>query len=153
MLDIKKALKDIMIRLNLINDYVVETGTSGIWTYRKWNSGIAECWGDYVFMSKCNSAWGNGYIGDTLVNLTFPFTFAEIPKLTVTPSHYSGYGCLAMSAGTAATTSTTKTGEFQIFRTSSVGSSTYYKFSFDVKGLWKQLGGVVRHLIWRWSYA
>lgn len=25
-------------------DYVVEQGTSGIWTYRKWNSGIAECW-------------------------------------------------------------------------------------------------------------
>lgn len=24
---------------------VIESGTSGIWTYRKWNSGIAECWG------------------------------------------------------------------------------------------------------------
>ena len=29
-------------------DYVVEQGTSGIWTYRKWNSGIAECWGSYT---------------------------------------------------------------------------------------------------------
>ena len=28
-------------------DYVVEQGTSGIWTYRKWNSGVAECWGHY----------------------------------------------------------------------------------------------------------
>ena len=26
-------------------DYVVEQGTSGIWTYRKWNSGVSECWG------------------------------------------------------------------------------------------------------------
>lgn len=26
-------------------DHVVEQGTSGIWTYRKWASGIAECWG------------------------------------------------------------------------------------------------------------
>lgn len=26
------------------NDYIVEEGTSGIWTYRKWASGIAECW-------------------------------------------------------------------------------------------------------------
>lgn len=25
-------------------DYVVEQGTDGIWTYRKWASGIAECW-------------------------------------------------------------------------------------------------------------
>lgn len=26
-------------------DYIVQRGTSGIWTYRKWNSGDAECWG------------------------------------------------------------------------------------------------------------
>lgn len=26
-------------------DYIVEQGVDGIWTYRKWNSGIAECWG------------------------------------------------------------------------------------------------------------
>ena len=26
-------------------DYVVEQGTSGSWTYRKWASGVAECWG------------------------------------------------------------------------------------------------------------
>lgn len=28
-----------------IGDYIVEQGTSGIWTYRKWNSGIGEYWG------------------------------------------------------------------------------------------------------------
>lgn len=27
-------------------DFIVDTGTEGIWTYRKWNSGIAECWGN-----------------------------------------------------------------------------------------------------------
>lgn len=27
-----------------IKDYIVEQGTSGDWTYRKWVSGIAECW-------------------------------------------------------------------------------------------------------------
>ena len=29
-------------------DYIVEQGTSGIWTYRKWSSGVAECWGSYA---------------------------------------------------------------------------------------------------------
>ena len=24
---------------------IVESGTSGIWTYRKWSDGTAECWG------------------------------------------------------------------------------------------------------------
>lgn len=32
-----------------IADYVVEQGTDDIWTYRKWNSGIAECWGEQGF--------------------------------------------------------------------------------------------------------
>lgn len=27
-------------------DFVVEEGTSGIWTYRKWSSSAAECWGE-----------------------------------------------------------------------------------------------------------
>lgn len=32
-------------RTNLgIADYIVEQGTSGIWTYRKYSSGIIECW-------------------------------------------------------------------------------------------------------------
>lgn len=26
-------------------DYIVEQGTDGIWTYRKWNSGVQEAWG------------------------------------------------------------------------------------------------------------
>ena len=25
-------------------DYIIEQGTDGIWGYRKWNSGVAECW-------------------------------------------------------------------------------------------------------------
>ena len=28
-------------------DFVIEQGTSGIWSYRKWYSGLAECWGRY----------------------------------------------------------------------------------------------------------
>lgn len=29
-------------------DRVVDCGTSGIWTWRKWESGAAECWGTYT---------------------------------------------------------------------------------------------------------
>ena len=40
-------------------DYVVEQGTSGIWTYRKWSSGIAECWGAQSYSNiAVDSAWG-----------------------------------------------------------------------------------------------
>ena len=40
MLDMKKALTKLMQA-----PIVVETGTSGNWTYRKWSNGTAECWG------------------------------------------------------------------------------------------------------------
>ena len=40
-------LEKIINILKRQKDYVVEQGTSGIWTYRKWNSGKAECWGIY----------------------------------------------------------------------------------------------------------
>ena len=35
-------------------DYIIEQGTSGAWTYRKWNSGIAECWGHFGTTSTGN---------------------------------------------------------------------------------------------------
>ena len=43
------AIQDELIRVGgsgtaPVADYVVEQGTSGVWFYRKWNSGIAECW-------------------------------------------------------------------------------------------------------------
>ena len=43
------AIQDELIRVGgagtlPVADYVIEQGTSGSWTYRKWNSGFAECW-------------------------------------------------------------------------------------------------------------
>lgn len=45
-------------------DYIVDQGTSGIWTYRKWNSGIAECWGRIS-------------ISGLTTTTNLPFTFAN----------------------------------------------------------------------------
>lgn len=35
-------LQSLSIGGNPVTDFIVEQGTSGIWTYRKWNSGIVE---------------------------------------------------------------------------------------------------------------
>lgn len=37
-------------------DWVVEQGTSGIWTYRKWHSGVAECWGNLTSSMAINTS-------------------------------------------------------------------------------------------------
>lgn len=42
MLDVKALLTKVLDALKV--DYVVEQGTSGNWSYRKWNSGVSEAW-------------------------------------------------------------------------------------------------------------
>ena len=54
-------------------DYIVEQGTSGIWTYRKWNSGIAECWGRTGIVVPTSGVYST----------PFPFTFNNISHSSV----------------------------------------------------------------------
>lgn len=62
---------------NPVNDYVIAQGRSGIWTYRKWNSGFAECWcvtSNYV---AANTKWGNAFYSTYIQGgYALPFTFA-----------------------------------------------------------------------------
>ena len=50
-------------------DVVVDVGTDGIWTYRKWASGIAECWGNGQYAVDCTSAAGSLYYGSATISL------------------------------------------------------------------------------------
>ena len=60
-------------------DFVVQQGMSGYWTYRKWSSGIAECWGEIP--SGSNSLQVTFW-----VNL--PFSFSNINYIpTITPAN------------------------------------------------------------------
>lgn len=57
---------------NTQTDVVVEVKTSGIWTYRKWSSGIAECWGLYsITGAAITNAWG--YLFETANNYQVNF--------------------------------------------------------------------------------
>lgn len=72
-------------------DYVVEQGTSGMWTYRKWNSGVMECWGTYsatIAVTTSAGAYG-GYRSSLITADAFPYTFDSVPTvigLSMTPS-------------------------------------------------------------------
>ena len=56
-----------------VRDVVVEEGTSGIWSYRKWNSGIAECWGKYTEKSlNCGKNNSGGFYFSSAVIVAFP---------------------------------------------------------------------------------
>ena len=59
--------------------HIVESGTSGIWNYRKWSDGTAECWGRYT-ASGINEAKNNysGYYYSASIEVLLPFNFLSI---------------------------------------------------------------------------
>ena len=66
-------------------DFVVAEGTSGNWKYRKWNSGIAECYGRFVKNTKINTMAVNyWYISSILYIDQYPFTFIDTPVSSYT---------------------------------------------------------------------
>lgn len=69
------------------DDYVTEQGTSGIWTYRKWNSGISECWGTKTVTGiNVSSTWGSVYFGQASATsgMTYPSgLFTAAPEVQV----------------------------------------------------------------------
>lgn len=75
-------------------DYVVEQNSNTFWTWRKWNSGIAELWAvSGIDQIAITSAWGSMYYG-TWMNLAsnvearkYPFAFITAPSVSAT---YSG---------------------------------------------------------------
>ena len=98
-------------------DFVIQQGTSGVWTYRRWKSGIAECWCRKTVSTALNNAWGSLYTSGSLttLNVSFPFTFAEVPTVTVSLS-CTGVGAFIMVPGSSPGTSTKSTGVYEIAR-------------------------------------
>lgn len=73
-------------------DYIESQGTTGVWTWRKWHSGIAEMWGIFEATSLAvNNAWGSVYYGTWMSSTAnkngrkYPFAFADAPVVTATP--------------------------------------------------------------------
>ena len=71
---------------------ITEIGVSGIWTYRKWRSGIAECWGTQtITTATATSPWGSAYYGTLTSSLTFPADlFTGKPEILVSLQSANG---------------------------------------------------------------
>lgn len=62
-------------------DYIVEQGKSGAWTYRKWASGVAECWGEVTVRASITDAIGSMYMKVTDYFSWPDALFSEAPKI------------------------------------------------------------------------
>lgn len=77
---------------SVVADYIVEQGTSGNWTYRKWNSGIAECW--QVYNTGTGWTFSTSAVGG-IYSFSIPLPanlFTAIPAVSCgTGSHYHNW--------------------------------------------------------------
>lgn len=122
---------------------IVGEGTSGIWTYRKWSDGTAECWGkkdvSVTFPSSAN--WGGLFTTSAISasNISFPSgLFLETPVITASLLIRSVGGILMAPGGSGSNiASKDRTGVYEIARGSYVSGSQAFTINYDVKGKWK----------------
>ena len=90
---------DVTIRGNKIIDFPIEEGTDGIWSYRKWHSGIAECWGLYPITGVAiTTPWGSLYETATNYQQQFPKgLFVNAPVAHYFAQSSNGGGCMALT--------------------------------------------------------
>ncbi len=117
-------------------DYIVEQGTSGIWTYRKWNSGIMECWKTLVYKTAINNQWGSLYLSPTATERqSYPFPFIKKPIEQVSVQANQPAWVISASNGEGVN-GTYASGRYHLCSPGSYASVEHY-MSYYVIGYWK----------------
>lgn len=121
-------------------DYVVEQGTSGIWTYEKWASGKIKMKGRTT-TTLSSSGWstsGSAYY-NSLSSRAFPFTLASVTYFNWYIQGESGYMMFTMSNPSSSSEgiSTTGTGNLAVGRLTKPSYNLDVDLFFSVEGTWK----------------
>lgn len=78
------TITDIEYAMSQIGDFVTDMGIKGVWSYRKWFRGIAECRCTVTFSTAFLHAQGSLYLSDLIERMDYPLTFESRPVETVT---------------------------------------------------------------------
>ena len=126
---------------NALNDFVIDSGTesmgsNGTWHWRKWASGIAECYGCRNFGNMAiTTAWGNLYRSAILTQDLPENVFIRTPdviNINIVNAGFGGWICKHEETAPSAIT----TGSFIFVRPASATATPTY-IGFHVLGDWK----------------
>ena len=116
-------------------DYVIAQGSSGNWRWRKWNSGVAECWQRYGFTApKMVEAGAIYYANQVVGGFAYPFSFVYKPMEVVSADSTVG-GWFACAQGSP-TNTLTESG-YYVFTAPLKRVSADVALSIHVMGRWK----------------
>lgn len=115
-------------------DYIVQQGTSGIWTYRKWSSGVAECWGTQTVTNATFAAWGSAYSYD-VPTVAFPSGLFTALAYESAQAKCTGYNTISSINANGGTTSTAS-GITLLRMTAAAENQTITAYRYAI-GRWK----------------
>lgn len=118
-------------------DYVIESGTDGIWMYQKWKSGIARCWRNYSFTTTVLEHLELFCRSTTTNSIKYPLKFAYIPTETATLQSSGGQVLLANSSANT----TESSGTYAIISLAGEIANADYRISIQVEGFWRVIDG------------
>lgn len=129
---------DVTIKGSKLNDFPIEEGMVGIWFYRKWASGYAECWGRTSYSGlTITNPWGNLYSCIVNPRIDYPFAFVTRPTEIVTIcGDYFACWAYPESEGRGINT-TSQTGIYGAVRPTKLENETTIHLDISVYGRWK----------------
>lgn len=122
---------------------IEEEGTDGIWTYRKWTSGIAECWGSKEYTV---SGFYTGHLVDpdwrastSRYRTNYPDElFAGNPVHQVTLDQQQEGGVYPVMITSVEKGTSSKTPSYNILcRDGDIGQISTVRFNYYARGRWK----------------
>lgn len=136
---INKSVAENTQRIGEIADFVVSKGKSDGWTFRKWQSGVAECWGKFnhtVAITKeiTNDLLLNKYYRSDIVSETLPAgLFKEITDVNVTDVR-TAEDAIYLSRVNEITNSVVK---YIFMRAGQQSTTATFDVYIMIKGTWK----------------
>ena len=121
----------------IVIDYIVEQGIKDGWSYRKWSSGVGECWKIVTYTTSINTPFGALYCGNASARQNYPFTFTEKPVEQVTLQSGNTQAFLYVEAGGHGVNGAAASARYNVFKPSAVADNQTFYLSFYVKGNYK----------------
>lgn len=120
-------------------DYVIESGVSNGWIYRKWKSGLAECWKKVDLTGGAYSpVWGTLYPFSAITGeINYPFTFKEIPIEVANVSRSGTNACFLYKESDGTSNTTTHTANYRPVKAGGAFANQIITISIQVVGKWK----------------
>lgn len=120
-------------------DFVVGQGAIGggdvVWVYRKWNSGIAECWcTSTMTISGTGTVWVSPYYYVYLPRPSYPFTFTSAPVEIVSAM---GSSVNSFWVGRDADNTVSQTAYYYALKQNGFVNGSTLTVAYFVKGRWK----------------